>query len=712
MCRCPAHEDDKSSLKIDDKQGGGLLVKCFAGCDQGEVIDAMKAIGAWPDTKATRSPPPASNTSKPAKKKLGRIVSEYSYVSAEGELLFQALRYEPKDFRQRKPKPGGGWAYNLKDVQLVPFQLPELISAIENGRYVFVVEGEKDCLAMRDRIQGGVVATCCPMGAGKWRPEYNKYFAGAGVLVLPDNDAPGRKHADQVATQLRTVTEDVRIIELPGLPEHGDVTDWLDAGGTREELLALIKAAMSGPFRPLSDETKQPRVPTQLPPSKVRDNVRPDLHIVGGKDNTARKPEPRPSAESYRSIWAQLDLTLSGNGMPICNLDNAVKVIENRDELKDRIRYDEFYDRVRSNWRNENKWYDWRDRDTQMLSLYMQRVIGLQKISSNLIHEAVMTAAFRNHKNEPLEWMNSLEWDGTPRLRELMPVGFGTKQNDYTEAVGRCWMVGMAARVFDPGCKLDNMPVFEGSQGNFKSTALEIIGGDWHCECHEPVTSKDFYQILQGRLLVEISELHAFKRAEVERIKGIITCRVDRYRKSYGRLVEDHPRTSVFSGTTNQDDWNADDTGARRFWPISCGTIDLDWIREHRTQLFAEAVERYKDGEPWWNVPDELAKKEQELRRVVDEWERVLLMYIDHEPERDPLSKGAPRDWRQRLSPIEEITVAEFLEHALEIPPARWSRGDQMRASSIFKKLKWQRVRKGGQWVYRPPSDANTRTTS
>jgi putative DNA primase/helicase len=187
----------------------------------------------------------------------------------------------------------------------------------------------------------------------------------------------------------------------------------------------------------------------------------------------------------------------------------------------------------------------------------------------------------------------------------------------------------MVARIYQPGAKVDYMPVFEGAQGINKSFALDAIGGQWFAESHEDITSKDFRQTLRGKMLVEFSELHAFKRAEIERIKGMITCRVDRYRESYGRHAKDYPRRCVFAGTTNRDDWVNDDTGARRFWPIRCTAISLDYLRGNREQLFAEAVSLFKAGAQWWDINQDLASQEQNERRDDDVWTSPVLNYAE-----------------------------------------------------------------------------------
>jgi len=164
-------------------------------------------------------------------------VATYSYTDEDGAVLFEVVRFEPKDFRQRRPDGRGGWIWNLDHVRRVPFHLPQLLAA--KGKTVHVVEGEKDVLAL-ERI--GLVATCNPGGAGKWREEFAAHFRGADVVILPDNDAAGEAHARQVAASLRPIAARVRILRLPGLGPKEDVSDWIARGGTAEEIARLASA--------------------------------------------------------------------------------------------------------------------------------------------------------------------------------------------------------------------------------------------------------------------------------------------------------------------------------------------------------------------------------------------------------------------------------------------------------------------------------------
>ena len=239
------------------------------------------------------------------------------------------------------------------------------------------------------------------------------------------------------------------------------------------------------------------------------------------------------------------------------------------------------------------------------------------------VTQAVIAVASKRKRNCVKEWLDTLEWDSQPRIDKFFSDCMGSKDDEYSDCASHNFWLSMVARVYRPGCKVDNMVVLEGEQGVGKSTALQIVAGEaWFAEQHESATNpKAFAEILQGKLLIEISEMDAFRQAEVNRVKQTISCPSDRFRPSYGHHAVDHPRRCVFVGTTNKDDWNKDETGARRFWPIRCsGEINLDAIRENREQLFAEAVFRFNAGEPHWLMPADATKREQDERYQVDAW--------------------------------------------------------------------------------------------
>jgi 5S rRNA maturation endonuclease (ribonuclease M5)/KaiC/GvpD/RAD55 family RecA-like ATPase len=224
--RCPAHEDEKPSLSV-TYENGRVLAHCFAGCDLDDVLRAIDLSSS-------------DLFDEPAERVIDdrpQIVDTYDYVDETGALLYQEVRYFPKDFRVRRPDGNGGWIWNLNDCRRVLYRLPELLEAMRTGRTIFVTEGAKDADAL---IEAGEVATTNALGAGKWRAEYTETLNGAAeVVVVTDRDEPGYKHARQVAKALQPVVGNLLIAE----PKEGkDVADHLAAGYNPDELLAVIDA--------------------------------------------------------------------------------------------------------------------------------------------------------------------------------------------------------------------------------------------------------------------------------------------------------------------------------------------------------------------------------------------------------------------------------------------------------------------------------------
>jgi hypothetical protein len=224
LARCPAHEDRRSSLKVDVGADGRVLVHCHAGC---AVEDVLAAVGLRP-----------RDLFPPRRERSGRIqVAVYDYLDAEGRLRYQVIRYAPKEFRQRRPDGAGGWVWNLRGVRALPYRLPKVLAAARAGATIYVAEGEKDVHALE---AAGAVATCNSGGAGKWRPQFAQALAGAGqVVIVADRDAPGRNHARAVAASLEGVVADVRLVEPAIDRDHADVADHLAAGLSLDDLRPL-----------------------------------------------------------------------------------------------------------------------------------------------------------------------------------------------------------------------------------------------------------------------------------------------------------------------------------------------------------------------------------------------------------------------------------------------------------------------------------------
>ncbi|MBE0566080.1 MAG: hypothetical protein IH621_08995 [Krumholzibacteria bacterium] len=232
MARCPFHEDNRPSFAFHPPSGRW---KCQAGCGEGSVFDFLTRRSGRSFKEEMLAVGDELGVPRPGGGPEAETV--YSYRDQSGKLLYQVVRKPGKKWAQRQPDGSGGWTWNLRGVAPVPYHLPELMERPDDP--VYVVEGEKDA----DRLAGlGLLATTNSGGAGKWRASYSESLVDRDVVILPDNDAPGRAHAQKVVESLRGKAASIRIVSLPDLPPKGDVSDWLDQGGTREGLEALMAA--------------------------------------------------------------------------------------------------------------------------------------------------------------------------------------------------------------------------------------------------------------------------------------------------------------------------------------------------------------------------------------------------------------------------------------------------------------------------------------
>lgn len=362
------------------------------------------------------------------------------------------------------------------------------------------------------------------------------------------------------------------------------------------------------------------------------------------------------------------DCTKAG---PRSSLRNAVEVLRTEPLWRpDRLYYDEFLDRVMI---ANSPVREWNDRDDSRVTLYMQEMVGMRTISSNLVNEAVKIVADERTRHCIKDWLYPVKFDGKSRIDYAFETYWNadvvTQPIDHVRAASANFFKGMIARIEKPGCKLDNMVVFEGGTGHRKSTALEVVGGDWYASARGSAQEKDFLQSLPGKMIMEIAEMHTFSRAEIACVKGLMSTRIDRYRPSYGRSARDYPRQSIFAGTTNKYDWGDDETGLRRFWPIRCGKIDIESLRVDRNQLFAEALVRVKSGESWWEMPDSTLTVQAE-RQIEHPWMPKVEEWLSN-PE------------------LNEITATDLLVNGVGKDHDKLTKADKSEAVRMLTLLGW-----------------------
>jgi len=301
--------------------------------------------------------------------------------------------------------------------------------------------------------------------------------------------------------------------------------------------------------------------------------------------------------------------------------------------------------------------------------------------------QAVQAVA-RDRRFHPVRnYLEELEWDAVERLDYWLNNYLGVELNDYSSAVGARWLISAIARIYKPGTKADCCLILEGKQGIRKSTALKVLAGDWFTDEIAELGSKDAAMQTRGVWIIEIAELDSMSKAEVGKIKGFMSRATDRFRPPYGRRLVDSPRQCIFAGSVNHTTYLRDETGGRRFWPVSCGEIRIDDLRRDRDQLWAEARQRFMAGEPWWLDPVHLmeqAEEEQACRCDEDPWQELIASWA-----------------ASRV----DVSISEVLSLCLEKPRAQWTQMDKTRIARCLTSMGWRRHKTGPraqrEWRYR-----------
>lgn len=385
-----------------------------------------------------------------------------------------------------------------------------------------------------------------------------------------------------------------------------------------------------------------------------------------------------------------LDCTDKG---PRANVSNATRVLQSDPTFGPAcLWYDEFLDRIFIARNHPPRALDAQD-DTR-ITVYMQDApIGMSMVPEHVVKKAIRMVAMDRTRNCVREWLNALTWDGEPRIEHAFEDIWDADINedqpcDYVRAASRNFFIGMIARIMRPGCQVDTMVVFEGKQGIKKTSSLRVLASEpWYQVAHSQVTTKDFFECLVGKWMVEIGEMDAFSRAEKTRVKSVISTPTDYYRKSYGERAEDVQRQCVFAGTVNGDEWGNDDTGLRRFWPLRCGAIDIDLLEANRSQLFAEAVQALRAGGTWWEMPSSTLQMQSD-RQMRSSWtDTVLTGLVGHT----------------------ETTIAHCLTEILKFHVSAITRPAELTVGSILRLEGWtkknRRINGTQRTIWLAPSD-------
>ncbi len=645
IAHCPAHDDRTPSLSL-RQDGERLLWHCHAGCSQEEVRTALCTRGLLPGNRESSRPPrptsppfPKENRVKgsfPSFEALAAFLLRnhpgtmtcYDYPPTKNGIPWGILRIDGPGGKTFRPFQRTKNGFLISD----PSELLPLFHSdrIDAASPVYVVEGEK-CVRTLESI--GIQAVTSAHGAKSAGRSDWSVLAGRTCILWPDNDEAGTKYIRTVSAILRKQGAIIRRVDVPrlGLPPGGDAADWVPAGGTREALESLV-------------------------------------------------------AEDRDPDWKD-DLIRTDRGKIAVNDHNLIALMDNDEEWSERLGYDQFRKELTLDKAPLSSV------GITKVAARIEKKYGVGPIGDSLLARTLEVVCHKNPHHPVRDWLDPLEWDGTERIPAFFSTFFGAEDTPYTRAVAQNLFVAAVARIRCPGAKFDNMVILEGPQGIRKSTAIfALFGENWTAEMKASPENKDFDQTLQGLWCVEFAELDSFSRSDSARIKLQLSVREDYIRLPYSKRFERFPRQCVFIGTTNDDHYLKDPSGARRFWPIRCVYADVEGIRSARDQLWAEAVFRHREGATWWEVPPE-TKEVQDARYLDDSWSEIV------------------GPWLQNLVP-RETTTTQILEDCIGIERGRHGRSEQTRIGALMKRLGWEHVRcrtpAGRQWKYVPTSNVGT----
>jgi predicted P-loop ATPase len=455
------------------------------------------------------------------------------------------------------------------------------------------------------------------------------------LAVIRDNDDTGIKKGKGVGLvahhiQFPCIVIDPRVI-YPDIPEKGDIREILEAIGPDEFLQRLESEIASQAMAMAAIEEKRVSI-QQSKPSSV---------------------EPPVSGD---------------NSLPaMCKNEVLVRRIE--EKWGKRLRLNEMTQQVEMDGDASNI-----DIDQAYIRAAKELHLDIDKQKAS---DIVLMCARENTYSPVREYLNSLAGKESIKLESLAERYFGT-QDPFHAILLKRTLIAAVARAFKPGCKVDTMCILQGPQALLKSTFwLTLASEAWFTDNLSEANEKDEKLKLRRYWILEFSEFETvYKRKDVEQLKAFLSSRIDSLRRPYGRALEDFPRTSIFVGSTNRQEFLNDPTGGRRYWVIPVSqTIPIQMLEEERDRIWAAAVAAYRSGEQWWLTceEDKLLEEANKGWQSSDTWEVAVLNYLQNKS---------------------TCTVPELFTHAIQIELAKQGKAEQMRLSDILRRNGWARSKK------------------
>lgn len=361
------------------------------------------------------------------------------------------------------------------------------------------------------------------------------------------------------------------------------------------------------------------------------------VRVTIGQEKIEKASKEFDVIEDEEEWLGKLEYTQKGT---IKNTINNIRlIIENDPMLKGKISYNEFANRAEVKgvlpWRSKKDEGDWKDSDDAGLRHHLENCYGISSVAKT--NDALMMIFERNSYHPVKDYFSTLVWDNKPRVEKLLIDFLGAEDDEYVRTVTKKVLVAAVKRIYEPGCKFDEMLVLSGGQGLGKSTLIRKLGVNWYSDSLTTVAGKEAYEQLQGVWILEMAEMTATKKADIEATKHFLSKCEDIYRVAYGRRTSRFPRQCIFIGTSNESEYLRDISGNRRFWPVDVlvnpvkKNIFDDLNSYYVGQIWAEAIELYKNGESVFltKEQEQLALKHQNAHTYESDKAGMVREYLD-----------------------------------------------------------------------------------
>ena len=573
-------------------------------------------------------------------------VATYEYLSLAGELLGYSARYE---------KPEGGkefrtWVIGPDGLACKGFPIPRPLYGLPRlaaspSAPVIIVEGEKcaDALATTGTTY---VPISWPNGATNAKKTDWEPLHGRACLLWPDADFAGRKAMAEVAEILLMMGCSVKILQVQG-DDGRDAADAVAEGWGWQQIVTWAKDIVKTLEAPEAPEAPAAVTPEGTPISTVLTKAEADVYVPTPEEAGADEVK---APLSVVQAWTAMGLsrTNNGEGRPHMNGVNVSKFLEYQ-------RFDAYYDAFTGTYQTTNDWATntkgrkrlWDPvRDMVYMRHWIQQQTGFEMASRDAIRDGFEKYCQDGIRNEAQEWMESLRWDGERRLHTWISRYMGVPLTKYHEDVGVMTVRSMVARVLKPGCQVHSMLTLVSKEGWGKSSVARILGSPWYGSIGTSwEKDRDMSQKIRGLLVAEIAENESGSKSSAEAMKRMVTNAVDRVVEKYQNLPTDIVRSGIFIVTANNGELLNDDTGYRRYLPVTLGhEVDLKELALERDQLVAEAVVDIKAGKSWHII--EGAIEEAKKFRIQDPYDEPVAEIVAREA---PLADG-------------KITIAEVMK--------------------------------------------------